>query len=528
MSNFEFSNHKIRVQIKKKSSELHSSSIKESSNLHSFSIKESSNLHSSSIKESSNLYSSSIKESSNLHSSSIKEKSLEPCNSIIDTTVKSIVSDNITHQKSDVKALIKIKKKNDISVIPIISDNTNTNQDIVLSFDVGIENLSYCVLSVDKTTIKPPRWIPKPIIYEWGLITLIPETDATKTYPCQAKLKNGTCCQVNATKFYDHPNKCITFCGTHLKGYPNILKKQGVTFNEQLISDIPKTLKCSHVKSNKSKEICNQDAYVYTKDTNGYITGYCKYHQHTNMSISMSINVQRYITANNATEYELKTVLFPKLQALNFVQRYPGIKIVIEHQPDITREMMRVLSYALYDYYLISNLSMPENGLTYIDPKNKLLMYDGTDNISCEIKDPHGRNKFLGKKYAEYLLTSYNLTDKLSYYMSFDKKDDLADSLLMGLYYLVCYQYGLVPPKNVNAIQLKIQSNYLKFKAIRACKPTGKIIANGKFTLSNIKYILKHIKNGFYAQNEIQVKSAIAFYFGTTFQINDLLTCCNT
>lgn len=406
---------------------------------------------------------------------------------------------------SNPKIPVLIKKKE-----PETKDlNLDPNSELVISFDVGIENLAYCILSINPHT-NTVRWIPEPVIHEWGLINLIPEI--LTEYPCCGKLKTDLPCKSRATKFYGFPVNRKTYCNLHL---PRI--EQNGT-NTVHISEIPNTLKCSHLKG-KNQELCGIEAFKYTINNQGYLNGRCKYHLNEQY-------VHRYITAKNATEYEIKSTLFQKLRDLKILQRYPKIKIIIEHQPDITREMMRIISYAIYDYYLIesyhlsvSNDLLNQDGLlesriTYIDPKHKLLMYDGTESITCTIKDPHGRNKRLGILYAEHLLKSYNLKDKLEFFNSNTKKDDLADSLLMGMYYLTCYLKGVIPSKNASVTKQKYQSNLLKFQKIRSVKPSDKIILNGKYTLSNLKYFHKHPNHPLCLQHLNAITQALIYYLG--------------
>ena len=80
-----------------------------------------------------------------------------------------------------------------------------------------------------------------------------------------------------------------------------------------------------------------------------------------------------------------------------------------------------------------------------ISAKRKLSVYDGP-HVPCTVKDPHGRNKFLGISYCRYMLHN-DLTDEflepfvpykdwIGFFESVKKKDDIADAFLQGAWYL--------------------------------------------------------------------------------------------
>ena len=375
-------------------------------------------------------------------------------------------------QSSSIVKKIEIKKKNTLEI-----QSTDDKSNIVLSFDIGIENLAYCILSIDRSD--KTRIIPKPVILQWDIINLI----NAQSYKCMGHFKKDRVpCNRIPTIYYGKPIHCKTYCKTHL---PN---------DGTITHEIQYTLKCK----------CKNDAFYYTTNSDGIHTGYCKYHKPSN-----DLNVNRWITAYNATEFELKSVLFEKLKVLDLINKHNVKHLIIEHQPDITREMMRIISYAVCDYYLIMHQGIQ---IEYIDAKNKLQIYDGKDEIQCTIKDPHARNKYISKKYTEYLLSSYNL-DILSFYMKFSKQDDLADSLLTGVYYLTFHINNITPPSNSNTLALKIQGNRSKLRKIKAIKPKN----NKNYTISILKYILKH---KLLITPDIQ--KSLTYYFGNTLY-NDLL-----
>ena len=75
----------------------------------------------------------------------------------------------------------------------------------ILSFDVGIKNLSYCKIEYNENcTIK-----------QWGIINIFEEDESELT--CQAFKNKGGLCQKKCNKYILEDSKKIGYCGTHLK-----------------------------------------------------------------------------------------------------------------------------------------------------------------------------------------------------------------------------------------------------------------------------------------------------------------------
>lgn len=164
--------------------------------------------------------------------------------------------------------------------------------------------------------------------------------------------------------------------------------------------------------------------------------------------------LQRYYTVNNIHLFELSKLAIRRLDQIDFGQ---CVEIVLESQP---YQLMKNFSMMLFDYFVIryiaekpDDLQVLEN-VKFISARNKLNVYDGP-YIECHLKQQYARNKFYSKKYCEYLIR-YN-PDKLQFFDSFKKKDDLADSMLLGAWELLNgYKSTHVKPK------IKITSNSLK------------------------------------------------------------------
>ena len=120
--------------------------------------------------------------------------------------------------------------------------------------------------------------------------------------------------------------------------------------------------------------------------------------------------------------------------------------IIIENQPCLKNPIMKTIQIIIYSYFLIKGLHSDSSSISKIlfySANNKLKFYDGPE-IKCELSTKYARSKFLGKVYTKYYLKDNK--ERLEFFNSNKKKDDLADCFLQGLSYI----------KTVKKIDIKI------------------------------------------------------------------------
>ena len=253
-------------------------------------------------------------------------------------------------------------------------------------------------------------------ILKWEMVDLMKDFKEEKKV-CQGHLKNGKSCQKKATIYYREVDNEIKYlCKTH--------KKQAANDD---IKEITKNNICSGI--NKNGKYCKKNALYHNKCD--IEKKYCK--QHTNQSIN---EVEKIISKNNLSFFG-KAKLIP--QYLDSNPEFLEVdKVLIENQPVYKNPFMKSIQMILYTYYLLRGIidkesSKPIEDIILMDATQKLKIYDGP-KIECNIKDKHGKNKFLAKEYCKYMIR--DLSDELNHFLSHKKQDDLADSLLQALYYI--------------------------------------------------------------------------------------------
>ena len=295
----------------------------------------------------------------------------------------------------------------------------------LLSWDVGIINLSYCLIEYDKKNL---TWK----IIDWDIINLT-NRDKIKCFQCGAK--PSLIQQINGQDI-------LYSCKTHSK---NINTKLADFNNYCKIVDADNNETCNFIGKNKcSKNI----KYIFHK--NNDFEYYCNNHaksEYKKLEKSMELKPykQKAVRDINLDELRLKLIRTlddkPLLLTAN--------QVLIENQPTLKNPRMKAISSTIYDFYLIrgivdKNITKSEITLVkYMCPSNKLkLANDGDTQKLVKLKGQEAKTykltKALGIKYCTELISmDENTKEKwLEHFNSFKKKDDMADSFLQGIYYV--------------------------------------------------------------------------------------------
>lgn len=112
--------------------------------------------------------------------------------------------------------------------------------------------------------------------------------------------------------------------------------------------------------------------------------------------------------------------------------------VLLENQPCLKNPTMKTIQIIIYTYFVINGLhkeNSPISKILFISAKNKLSFYDGPV-VECKLKSKYSQTKYLGKEYTKYYLKDNQ--EKLDFFNSHKKKDDLSDSYLQGMSYFEC------------------------------------------------------------------------------------------
>jgi len=285
-----------------------------------------------------------------------------------------------------------------------------TINNIVLSFDVGIIHLSYCLLKKNDN-----KWD----ILEWNNIDL-------------SQYNNDYCYCGNKASYYNIiNNKLNNYCKIHAKN---------LTIDKKEFEDIFNT-NCKEFCCYKTKnDICNKKS-KFCSDYNYYCNVHAK-QLYKNIIKNLELkeikikNIKHLVFDD--VKYNLMIELDKKPQLLK------ADYVVIENQPSFKNPRMKSIASTLYDYYLIRGIidknitNSNIKQVKFISPSNKLKIINENDNNELiKVKNNESKSykltKSLSIKYCNQLISHLDIWK--TFFNNNKKKDDLADSFLQGVYF---------------------------------------------------------------------------------------------
>ena len=276
----------------------------------------------------------------------------------------------------------------------------------IISIDVGIKNLAFCLLSVNKKNDNLSFKIIK-----WDIINIGEETP----YNCQ---------YINCNKPAKFQTNNICFCLKHSKNSTNFKIP-------------PPDLKMSYINKQKIKillEIADKYNIKYIKpikktDLVNVLYNYIKplyFEPIVNIDAS-KINL---VTIGRNINLKMNSIFY----SVDNNDDEPITHVIIENQISPIANRMKTIQGMIAQYFIMKNV---EN-IEFISSINKLkcdtIINDIEDESMSEILTYNNRKKIGVKKCLE-LLENTN-SNMLQHFKSHKKKDDLADSLLQSMWYI--------------------------------------------------------------------------------------------
>lgn len=351
-----------------------------------------------------------------------------------------------------------------------------TEKKRVLSWDVGIKNLAYCIVSKNNNNFT---------IEKWGIINL-----SNESIRCDYLTTQGKQCCNNASIIISHTNQTPIFPDN------SISKHSCRTHRDKMI---PKVVEIT----NQTKCLeCNNNAKFGIPKTN---LGWCQDHSNKSVQFGNKIKHKKVSTISSykISLLELSKKLFEALDAEPAFMKVD--EILIENQPTMINPTMKTIASFLHTYFCIrglvdiNNTSSTIKDIKFISPSNKLKIDESTtekilnkkdnkkpndkpndksndesndklndksndklnDKSNDESNDKSNENttsqptkntkiykmtKKLGVRYCQSLISEKDLEILNSH----KKKDDLSDSFLQAFQYL----FAPVPKEYLEKIKL--------------------------------------------------------------------------
>ena len=269
----------------------------------------------------------------------------------------------------------------------------------ILSIDVGIKNLAFCLFE------KPPD-SPHFNITKWDVVNISEEEETLK------------CCFIEKTIRCDKPAKFVKdgdcFCLKHSKKQQYLIPTAELkqTFiNKQKIQklhDIADKYNIPYEKPIKKTELISlinqhvtQTCFTEVKKTNASKIDLIK------IGWNMKIKFNNLFSNEDAIDY-----------------------VIIENQISPIANRMKTIQGMIVQYFIMSTIKVDH--IEFISAANKL-----KDCLVTEDKTSYTNRKKLGiAKCLEIISNDPKFNEKVNYFNTHKKKDDLSDSFLQGMWFI--------------------------------------------------------------------------------------------
>ena len=276
----------------------------------------------------------------------------------------------------------------------------------IISWDIGIKNLAYCIMEENNINIPV-------LIHEWNVINLV---IADKCNYCNELATYQSSILNNEHKF----------CCFHKHHHQKLIE-------EKLKFTIENNSICNYFIKSKS---CNCDKTCEFLINNNK---YCKTHYN---QIVKKINLSKLEKINkNVNKIPIEKIKLNLIKILDNNKHLLDVEyVVIENQPALKNPKMKAISDTLYTWFMIRGIVDEKKikKIIYCSPSNKLKI-DEDNSIKLLSNTKNDTEKYkLTKQLAVLYCNQIIKNDKKNYdfFNQQKKKDDLADALLQGIYFI--------------------------------------------------------------------------------------------
>jgi hypothetical protein len=312
----------------------------------------------------------------------------------------------------------------------------------VISFDIGIKNMAYCVLSPTQNADAPIT------IHDWNVLSMIDEA-VPLIFPCNCMIagKNKKIEPKMCNKAAKYSKFDQYFCDRHAKIYKQYIiptKKHSSAFiKKQKVPDLV-------ALCNTHMLLLNRDAKTLKKEQLVEIlSGFYK---------QMCFDPIVTLKSKNANEIDLihigKSIkrLFDLLPDIDSITH-----VLIENQISPIANRMKTIQGMLAQYFIMKNdnihidfvssshkLNQFKQIAVNRDPTNAIVEHSDGAGESGKTNPHYKAHKSDGITYCQEILEKNAALTHWNLSMNTRKKDDLADAFLQGMWYfkqqnIICY-----------------------------------------------------------------------------------------
>ena len=276
----------------------------------------------------------------------------------------------------------------------------------LISFDVGIKNMAYCILDLSGTSFQ---------IKDWNVLNLMNPVETT-SYICNCKVKTKKEEKV-CGKQAKYKKENMYFCTQHANS-----NKIYMMFQKDLTSQSLKKKKIDELLLVGKKHMFFLDNIKRTKaDILNTLDNYFS----KNM-LDVIIKTKKV----NAGDTDLITIGKNLKNELLKIDELQNIETVfIENQISPIANRMKTIQGMLAQYFIMTN---EDCNIEFVSSGHKLKQFD-----QLKEKTSYKENKQQGIFFSKKLIDNNESLSEWKDWEQSKKKDDLADCFLQGLFYFV-------------------------------------------------------------------------------------------
>ena len=275
----------------------------------------------------------------------------------------------------------------------------------IISIDVGIKNLALCLFEkIENSNLFK--------IIKWDVLNISEQ----ENYKCLFVEKNKIC---DKPAKFKKDDKC--FCLKHSK------KQQLQIPTSQVKSSFINKQKINNLYEIADKHDIKYDNKIKKVDLINLIN------EHINK------NYFEEIQSKNASKVDLINIGINLKYKLNsLLENIDSIDyVLVENQISPIANRMKTIQGMIVQYFIMSNIDV--TNIEFISASNKLKEYNTSDKDKEKEKEKtkYADRKKMGIiKCLEILNNNFNYNDKIDFFNTHKKKDDLADCFLQGIWYI--------------------------------------------------------------------------------------------
>lgn len=296
----------------------------------------------------------------------------------------------------------------------------------VISFDVGIKNMAYCILEHTSDGIN---------INNWGVLNMMEDENITHNCECMNKAKNKKTAPKECMKKAKYHKNDKYYCEKHAKEC-----SQYIIPTKAMTTPSLKKLKLDELiqQGNKNLIFLNVDNLTSLKkaDVLNIVVEFYKKH-----CFEAIVNSKK----KTAGETDLISVGRKMKEQLNKIENIHEIQhVVIENQISPIATRMKTVQGMLAQYFIMINDNI---NIEFVSSSHKLKQFtelkldnrehgNNTSENKSQINADYKKHKKDGVYYCSLMLNANNSLQPWIDSLNTKKKDDLADSFLQGIWYL--------------------------------------------------------------------------------------------